>query len=66
MTSAAVTGLVDNTTYYFRVRAESAEACVSENSETASVTTPEEEVTLPQARNTGGGSPEATEPESAK
>ena len=59
VTSAAVTGLVDNTTYYFRVRAESAEACVSENSETASVTTPEEEVTLPQARNTGGGSPEA-------
>ena len=59
VTSAAVTGLVDNTTYYFRVRAESAEACVSENSAPASVTTLEEEVILPQARNTGGGSPEA-------
>ncbi|MGD9780798.1 MAG: discoidin domain-containing protein [Kiritimatiellia bacterium] len=40
-TSASVTGLTDNTTYYFRVRAEGEGGCPSENSATASVTTRE-------------------------
>jgi hypothetical protein len=38
-TSQLVEGLDDNTTYYFRVRAEGEGGCPSENSETASVTT---------------------------
>ncbi|HPT17162.1 MAG TPA: MBG domain-containing protein, partial [Kiritimatiellia bacterium] len=38
-TSQAVTGLTDNATYYFRVRAEGAGGCPSANSTTASVTT---------------------------
>ncbi len=38
-TSAVVTGLTDNTAYYFRVRGEGAGGCASANSSTASVTT---------------------------
>ncbi len=40
-TSQSVTGLVENTTYYFRVRAEGDGGCPSANSDTASVTTKE-------------------------
>ena len=40
-TSQLVEGLDDNTTYYFRVRAEGEGGCPSANSTTASVTTPE-------------------------
>ncbi|HRT05226.1 MAG TPA: autotransporter-associated beta strand repeat-containing protein, partial [Kiritimatiellia bacterium] len=38
-TSASVTGLTADTTYYFRVRAEGAGSCASDNSPTGSVTT---------------------------
>ncbi|HMO05040.1 MAG TPA: Calx-beta domain-containing protein [Kiritimatiellia bacterium] len=38
-TSVAVTGLAENTVYYYRVRAEGASGCVSPNSATESVTT---------------------------
>ena len=46
--SHVVTGLTENTTYYYRVRAESSGGCVSANSATESVVTSDEEPEKPE------------------